>query len=163
MTDTPTKKVGDWVYRGDPIGKCGLTGNTTGPHAHYDCPIANLKKEFGTWRSYVYGWSLERVKRYYDNPNQFVKDTIPMAREFPLVGYHYLQPARGPRGIYYHPGEDLNGVNDLGKQIVSPVEGRVVDIGPMTALARRFNWAKRSLNGGWGCYIVIEEKPGFKP
>lgn len=159
MKDTPVVKLNQWVHRGDLIGYCGSTGNSSGPHAHYDCPVVDLKKVFGSWRQYVYGWSHSRVQATFDDPKQFCKGNYPMQAEFPLVGYNYLQGIRDPRnGVYFHSGEDLNGVNDIGKPIYAPVEGRVVWVEGMTKLGKVF---PKSLNGGWGCYVVIEEKPGF--
>lgn len=156
--NTPVVKVGDWIKRGQLIGHCGSTGNSSGPHAHYDCPLLDLFKVYGSWRQYVYGWNLSQVKKVYDDPIKFCKNGNPMNAEYPLVGFKYLQGVRDAKGIYFHPGLDLNGINDLGKPIYSPVEGRVIHVEGMTMLGKIF---PRFLNGGWGCFIVIEEKPGY--
>lgn len=85
---------------------------------------------------------------------------IPMANTFPLAGYTYLQWERD--NGYYHPGIDVNGINDLGKPIYSPVEGRVV-------YAAGTSWVQNALkklvginwNHGFGNFVVIEQSPNF--
>lgn len=159
MRDTPVVKVGQWVRRGTLLGYVGSTGNSTGPHCHYD--IANRK--LLSFTSYVYGWSYQAVKSVFLDPTPYVKNNLPMKASPPLMGYHYLQGVRDPKnGLYFHPGSDLNGINDLGMPIYAPTEGRVV-------CALGTSWLKGKLgklfpqnwNGGWGNMVVIEEKPGY--
>lgn len=162
----PSVTLKQWVKRGDLLGYCGSTGNSSGPHCHYDVPLFDV---ISSPRSYVYGNSYASVKKNYADPKPFVSETIPMARELPYVGYHYLQGVRdGIHGVYFHSGEDLNGLNDLGKPVYAPVEGRVVyvgtdDVGAMKAPAgsQRRKSLERALNGGWGYFVIIEEKPGY--
>jgi murein DD-endopeptidase MepM/ murein hydrolase activator NlpD len=160
MKSSPLVKQGDWVLRGKHVGYCGTSGESSGPHAHYD--IFNTSK-YG-WTFYVYGWTLAKVKSVFRDPAPYCKGNIPMVAEFPKVGYRFLQPVRHPsRGLYYHPGVDLNGLNDYGKPILSPVEGRVVyvsDPGPLDRVWKKyFGWVPYFK--GWGWVVVIEEKPGF--
>jgi len=165
--DIPLVKVNQWVHRDvEKIGQCGSTGNSSGPHCHYDIPLFDILKNP---REYVYGLTHDEVKRKYADPLPFIKNGCPMRAEYPLVGYHYLQGIRDPkRGIYFHSGEDLNGLNDMGKWITSPVEGRVVYVGRDNVGATKFakgSFMRRNLekylNGGWGYFVIIEEKPGF--
>lgn len=162
----PMVRVGQWVKRGDLIGKCGSTGNSTGAHLHYDIPLVNLSRS--NWREYVHRLTHAQVKARYGDPKLFCSNSIPMKGELPLVGYHYLQGVRDKSGVYFHSGEDLNGLNDLGKPVSSPVEGRVIYVGgdnngASRARGRLKTFLERHLNGGWGYFVVIEEKPGFKP
>lgn len=156
MMETPAVKVGQWVKRGDVLGRCGSTGKSTGPHAHYDVPLRDMGPK---WTAYVYGMSLAQVKAAYGDPHPFIKGGVPMKAEYPQLGFQYLQAVRGPQGVYYHPGVDLNGVDDLGKAIVSPVEGRVVHVAGMPSWLPKALQA--SLNSGWGNFVVVEEKPGY--
>lgn len=154
------------MERGDLLGKCGSTGNSSGPHVHYDVPLVDFSAS--NWRSYVYGLSHDQVKKQYEDPKPFCSASVPFLANLPLVGYHYLQGVRDPKhGIYFHSGEDLNGVNDLGKSIYSPVEGRVVYVGGDNNGASKVSGLLKStleryLNGGWGYFVVIEEKPGYQ-
>lgn len=167
MLEIPLVTKGQWVHRGDQIGKCGSTGNSTGAHCHHDCPLIDMSKSL--WREYVYGLTLAQVKARYADPRPFSKNGVPMNANAPLAGYHYLQGVRDTsRGLYFHSGEDWNGVNDLGVPIYSPVEGRVVHVGVDNVGATKFakggfmrKSLERILNGGWGYFVVIEEKPGY--
>lgn len=158
MKDSPKVKVGDWVKRGQLLGFVGSTGASTGPHCHYD--IFNTDK-LG-WTFYVYGWGLARLKMVFQNPSKYVSSGIPIVNSLPLAGYQYLQYVKS-NGGYYHPGMDLNGVNDLGKPVLSPVEGRVRCVFGTSWIKN--TWGKlvgKNYNSGWGNMVVIEEMPGFK-
>lgn len=155
MKETPVVKVGDWVKRGQLIGYCGSTGASTGSHAHYD--IFNTER-LG-WTFYVYGWSLAKVKSIFIDPKPYIAKGIPMANSLPFAGYSYLQRVSN----YYHPGVDLNGINDLGKPLLSPVEGRVRCVLGTSWIKN--TWGKlvgKNYNSGWGNCVVIEQAPGFK-
>ncbi len=158
MLKTPDVTAGQWVKRGDLLGFCGTTGDSTGAHAHYDIPLKNLGPR---WTAYVNGMSRAEVRSLYADPTPFIKGDLPMKAEFPLLGFTYLQPVRGPKGVYYHSGIDLNGVNDLGKPLYSPVEGRVIKVcgQPNKKLTKA---EMMNLNSGWGNFVVIEESPNFK-
>lgn len=154
MKDTPLVKNGDWVKRGQLIGYVGSTGNSSGPHLHYD--ILNFKPT--SWTTYVYGWSKNRVASAYIDPSPYIKSGVPVENSFPLSGYRYLQNAGG----YFHPGIDCNGKNDLGKPIFSPVEGRVLYTQGTTWVKDR--WGRlvgKNYGSGWGNMVVIEQGPNF--
>ena len=156
FSDTPSVKKGDWVKRGQLIGYCGTTGASSGLHCHYDIRKTEVVPSSHT--EYVYGWSRNRVAARYIDPTPYIKNNIPMDNVFPRSGYAYLQWARN----YAHTGIDLNGVNDLGKPIYSPVEGRVVfTLGTSWIKNRLGRWLSKNWNYGWGNMVVIEEMPGF--
>lgn len=158
LKDTPKVKTGDWVKRGQLIGYLGSTGASTGPHLHWD--IFNTK-ELG-WTFYVYGWSLAKVKSVFTDPKKYYVKGIPVENTLPLAGYQYLQYVK-TNGGYYHPGADMNSSNDLGKPILSPVEGRVVCSLGTTWIKNIFGkLVGKNYNSGWGNCVVIEEMPGFK-
>jgi murein DD-endopeptidase MepM/ murein hydrolase activator NlpD len=157
LKDTPIVNIGDWVLRGQLIGFVGSTGNSTGPHLHYDIMEAATRP--ASYTSYIYGWKKEQVKAKYHNPAPYLKNGLPMENTFPKNGYGYLEWT----GSHFHPGIDLNGVNDLGKPVYSPVEGRVVHILGTTWYRNAVGkWLSKDYNSGWGNLVVIEEKPGFK-
>jgi len=153
----PLVKVGDWVLRGKTVlGNVGSTGNSTGPHCHYD--IQNRRPTKFT--SYVEGMNKAQVQNLYVNPKPFVKNGLPLANSLPLAGYGYLEYV--PNGGYYHPGMDLNSINDLGKPIYAPCNGRVVYVGGKTTLNNLMSKVlPKSLNSGWGYFVVIEQDPKF--
>ena len=155
LKDTPLVKVGDWVTRGQLVGYCGTSGNSSGPHLHYD-----IFNQNNNWYVYTSGWSIAKVKSVFTNPGVYIKNKIPMDNSYPLLGYKFLQWVRNPG--YYHPGIDCNGVNDLGKPVYSPVEGRVRFVAGTSWVK---NWLKKLIlinwNHGFGNFVVIEEKPGF--
>jgi len=157
MKETPLVKVGDWVKRGQLIGYCGTSGASTGAHLHYD--IFNTDK-YG-WTFYVYNRSLPWVKSIFSNPTPYIKDKIPMDNSFPYAGYGFLQYVRSKN--YFHPGIDINGINDIGKPVYVPVEGRVRAVYGTSWVK---NWLGKLIrtdwNSGWGNMVVIEEMPNFK-
>jgi len=158
MKDTPLIKAGDWVKRGQLIGYVGSTGNSNGPHCHYD--IREIRIDPLSWIEYVYGWSLAMVKSMYVDPSPYIKNHIPLDNTLPFSGYGYLEYVAS--GSYYHPGIDLNSANDFGKLIYSPVEGRARHVLGTTWIKNLLGkLLSKNYNSGWGNMVVIEEMPGF--
>lgn len=159
MIEKPSVKEGQWVQRGQLIGFCGSSGNSSGPHAHYD--IFNTLKR--GWYVYTNGMSIGTVKGIFTDPAPYITQGLPMENTFPRAGYGFCQWVRSSSGSYWHPGIDLNGVNDLGKALYAPVEGRVVHVegGPKWT-----RWLGRLIRGdyghGFGNFVVIEQSPNFK-
>lgn len=157
LQKTPLVKVGDWVKRGHQIGLVGSSGASTGAHLHYEI----RKAKPASWRLYVKGLLIHQVRSLYEDPLPWIKQGIPCDNSLPLAGYGFLQFVRSASGNYYHPGRDLNGVNDLGKPIYSPVDGRVVCVEDVSPIK---NWLGKitgysDFNGGWGRHVWIEEAP----
>ena len=157
LKDQPLVKAGDWVKRGQQIGVCGTSGASTGPHLHYD--IFNTKK-YG-WFFYVYGWSLAFVKSIFKDPTPYIKNGIPMRNSRPHAGYAFLQYVRSRSGSYYHPGIDCNDLNDYGKPVYAPVEGRVVYVSTLLGKVWRSTFGWLNWNHGWGNMVIIEEMPDY--
>ena len=156
MKNTPLVKKGEWVKRGQTIGLCGSTGKSTGAHCHYD--IIRSLTPLTTFTEYVYRRSKAWVMARYVDPTPYIKGNVPMANSFPRSGWGFLQWARN----YWHPGIDLNGVNDLGKPIYSPVEGPVKCVLGTTWFKNWLGrWLSKNWNSGWGNMVVIEEMPGY--
>lgn len=158
MKFQPLVKAGDWVKRGQQIGSCGSTGNSSGPHCHYDIMVSRPK----SFTQYVYGMTFDQVKRLYVDPVPYIKNGFPMSWTQPKIGYSYLQGVRSNQGIYFHPGIDVNGVNDNGAPIFSPVDGRVVCVLGVSWVKNMFGKIiPISWNSGWGNMVVIEMSPAF--
>jgi murein DD-endopeptidase MepM/ murein hydrolase activator NlpD len=152
-------KVGQYVERGDYIGKVGSSGASTGSHLH----IEGHREKPANFRAYVRGMSLKQVEAKYFDVRPYFDDAkaIPIKIDFPTIGYGFLQfvkeRAIRPFGGYWHPGVDANGVNDYGAPIKAILPGRVVFLEDVS-------WVKNKLgrllgtdyNGGWGRHIFIE-------
>jgi murein DD-endopeptidase MepM/ murein hydrolase activator NlpD len=164
LKDKPLVAIGQWVVRGQPIGRCGSSGASSGSHAHYDI-ITMAKDELLKlgYTFYVRYWSWAKVEQKFRDPKPFIKNGIPMENSLPYSGYRYMQPVRERLGTYYHPGTDINGANDYGKVVKSPVDGRVVFVsnpGPMDRVWKKvFGWVPYFK--GWGWMVVIEQSPAF--
>ena len=97
------------------------------------------------------------MARYID-PTPYLKGGMPMENSFPRSGWGFMQWARG----YWHPGIDCNGINDGGKPLYSPVEGRVVFVLGTSWIKNRLGkWLSKNWNYGWGNMVVIEQSPNF--
>jgi len=158
MLEAPAVKEVQWVSRGQLIGYCGTSGNSTGPHAHYD--IFNTDKR--GWYLYTHGMKYDAVKALFSDPNPYIEAKVPMENTFPHAGYGYMQWVRSGGG-YWHPGIDLNGIKDLGKPLYAPVSGRVRHVESPRWYR---NWLKRLVKDeyghGFGNFVVIEQAPDFK-
>lgn len=149
--------LGKYVKRGELIGYVGNSGNSTGAHLHYEV----TKNKPVTWWKYVKGMTLAQIKFVYTDPAVFIKNKLPMDNSLPLAGYTYLQYVRS--GNYYHPGIDLNSVNDYGKPVYAPVSGRVVFLEDGSSVKESlYSWFRLSMNQGWGRHIFIEQDESVK-
>lgn len=113
------------------------------------------------WWSYTQGMSLAQVKAIWVDPEPFIKGDIPMPNTYPRAGWQYLQWERSNR--YFHPGIDINGINDFGKPVYAPVDGRVVAVfGTSWVKNALKKLVKVDFNHGFGCFVVIEQDPLFR-
>lgn len=152
---------GQYVKRGTLIGYIGSSGQSSGPHLHVEI----MREKPKTWHQYVHGLAYHQVKWLYEDPNPYIKDGVPAENSFPHAGYGYLQYVRN--GNYWHPGVDVNGINDLGKPVYALFNGRTQFVEGLTPIK---NWLGKitgysDWNGGWGNHIwqeVDEVDPGIK-
>lgn len=147
LKDTPQVKVGQILEPGDHFGFVGTTGNSTGPHCHYDI----FKEKPYKWTLYPTDkWTVEEVRKVFLDPTPIIANTqLPAPNTLPKNGSQFLQW----NGSCYHPGVDINSTNDDGKPLRSPVYGRVVYVG--TLLERLYS--------GLGNFLVIEEITHAQP
>lgn len=137
MKTKPLVSIGSVIEKGVLIGYVGKTG-TEYDHCHYE--IARAKPP--TWTFYPVGMSKAWVEANYVNPADWIKDGLPATDSQPNAGLAWLQYWK-PHNVY-HPGKDINSLNDGGKPIYSPVRGRVA-------------FVSSKIDNGWGWHIWIEE------
>jgi len=120
LKEKPLVKKGEWVKRGQMIGRVGNTGNSTAPHLHYDI-FANKPER---WTYYSKGLSLHEVKEIWKDPEDYIDWTNNLPVPFTHEGWSYLQWT----GNLYHTGTDGNhgsAWSDLGNPVLSTVDGQV--------------------------------------
>jgi hypothetical protein len=140
-------KKGDQVKAyGDWIGEIGNANNAYYAHLHYSVSEGLTPTQI---KSYVKGWSMDKIKQYYREPDIDREKMFDRPVDNGQAGYDWLQAiSKG----YWHPGRDYNGFGgsntDYGYKFKSPVDGEVVFEG---------DWG-----AGWGKVIIIEEKTMYK-
>lgn len=133
----PIAHPGDMVTIGQTLGKIGHTGNAEGAHLHYDI----FKVRPANFYEYTSGLSKAQVASIYMDPSLYMKNDLP-APNTRRTGYTFLQWT----GNLFHPGADINSLNDEGRDFKSPVNGQVV-----------FVSSAGPGDHGWGNMIVVEE------
>lgn len=127
-----------------PIGTIGTGNGQYYAHLHYSESEGLSPAEL---KAYISGWSKEKVKKYYKEPNVDFNKMFGTKMDVGNFGYGWLQWV----GYGWHPGVDVNGLGggntDFGMKFKSPVNGEVI--------FEERTWFK---NGGWGNLIIIEEK-----
>lgn len=135
-------KKGDKVKAYDQyIGEIGNANGIYYAHLHYSISEGLTQSQI---KSYVNGWSVGKVKKYYFEPKVDRSKMFKKPVDNGERGYGWLQTiANGSP----HPGIDYNGLGggntDYGYKFKSPVDGEVVYSG---------DWGK-----GWGKVIIVEE------
>lgn len=74
-------KVGQQVKMSDIVGEVGKTG-TGSAHDHFEI----IKKKLPSWLTYPnlsQGWTLEKVKEYWENPREFIERVNKEAAQIP--------------------------------------------------------------------------------
>lgn len=96
LQDLPLVKTGDSVYAGTPVGKCGTTGDSTGPHLHVDI------RQNGNWgkddKVTVSEKMCSHYKELMDNKRvkSFISQTNGELNSSTGNGYNYFIFAKDP-------------------------------------------------------------------
>ena len=141
--DKPNVKVGDYVTPQTIIGRCGSTGNSTGPHVHLD----GKKAKPISWYQYR-----TRPHTEYFDTEPWSKFVLPYPRRF-LTNKHAKNG---------HIGVDVNvAPQDLGLPVYSPCYGRVQYVEPSISAYRLVSGIRKLLSstwgGGFGNFLWIEK------
>lgn len=117
----PGLKVGQVVKTGEDIGKVGNVNGQIAAHLHFEV----TKRKPATWRSYIWGWSKEKILDLYEDPAAYIDRTKQIPARYETFGGYEFLDAIVENGVVkgYHPGVDINwgsGNMDLGSRIVAP-------------------------------------------
>jgi murein DD-endopeptidase MepM/ murein hydrolase activator NlpD len=139
----PFVKVGDYVTPKTVIGKCGTTGNSTGPHVHLDGTLGKPK----SW----YQYKSRPLSEYFDTAT-WAKNAMPYEKS-------YFTNTHAKNG---HIGVDINvAPEDSGLLVYAPCYGRVQYVEPSVSVYRLINGVRKlfqpTWGGGFGNFLWVEK------
>jgi len=137
-------KVGDSVKKYIiPIGTVGTANGQYFSHLHHSVSDGLTIKQL---RNYINGWSVEKVKKFYQKPTPDYAKMFGRKMDVGRAGYDWLQPITNGSP---HPGLDINGLgggnSDIGYEYTSDCDGTVIYVSDTNA------------KDGWGKMVIVEE------